>query len=269
MKTLIVIPARYGSTRFPGKPLVLIAGKPMLARVIDIAKAVAEKHAHTEYCVATDDERIGAVCDTWGVRWVMTPADCPTGSDRLYAAVQRLGVEPELVMNLQGDAPLTPPVVLDALMTSFRVSPCEVVTPVVRLAWSELDELRESKTRTPFTGTTAVFDEATGRALWFSKQVLPAIRNESALRAANARSPVYRHLGVYGFSRTALQRFVDLPMGHFEQLEGLEQLRLLEHGIPIRCVPIDLNEVSCMSGIDSPEDIHQAERLLAQREGHT
>jgi len=263
MKTLIVIPARFGSTRLPGKPLALIAGQSLLGRVIDIAHQAAKGDPSIHVVVATDDQRIGDHAASLGADWVMTPESCPTGTDRVFEAAKASGQEADFVVNLQGDAPFTPPDFVAALIDSFRAVPCDAVTPVVNLTWDELDKLRISKQTTPFSGTTAVFDPQTGRAHWFSKNILPAIRKEAKLREASPFSPVWRHVGLYGYSRVMLERFVALPEGTFEKLEGLEQLRVIENGFTLRCVPVSYNGRPAMTGIDAPEDITRAESLLS------
>lgn len=263
MKTLIVIPARYGSTRLPGKPLAMIAGRSLLARVISIASQASQNDPSVQTVVATDDERIATHARECGVACVITPTDCPTGTDRVYQAMKQSTFEADFILNLQGDAPFTPPEFLRALMKSFSHAPCDVVTPVTQLSWNELDTLRENKKTTPFSGTTVAFDEKTGMAHWFSKNIIPAVRKELALRVEAGPSPVWRHIGLYGFSRQMLETFVSLPEGRFEALEGLEQLRILEHGYKIRCVPVTPLGRPSMSGIDSPEDIARGESLIA------
>lgn len=167
------------------------------------------------------------------------------------------------MINLQGDAPLTPPDFIAALIKSYEQAPTDVVTPVTQLTWEQLDNLRKNKETTPFSGTTAVFNESTGKAFWFSKNIIPAMRKEEALREKSPLSPIYRHIGLYGYARDMLRRFNDLPEGTFENLEGLEQLRILENGFDIRCVTVDYRGRPSMSGVDSPEDIARCEKLLA------
>ena len=244
----------------PGKPLAAIAGQSMLSRVHDIALAVASGR-DVGVLVATDDERIGAHCDAIGARWVMTPVDCPTGTDRALAALHAVESDAENVINLQGDAPLTPPDFLTAIIDAFATTSADVITPVVRLDWSALDALRAAKQVTPFSGTTVALG-TDGNALWFSKNIIPAIRNEASLRELSELSPVFRHVGVYGYRRKMLEQFNALPAGHYEQLEGLEQLRVLENGYAIHCVTVDYAGRPSMSGVDSPEDLARAEALL-------
>ncbi|MFN3700184.1 MAG: 3-deoxy-manno-octulosonate cytidylyltransferase [Alphaproteobacteria bacterium] len=264
MKTAIIIPARYGSTRFPGKPLALIGGRSMLSRVVDIARSAARNFEGVSVYVTTDDERIAAHAAKIGADCLMTPPECPSGSDRCLAAAKQLPQMPDFTLNLQGDAPFTPPAALHALLEKFQADPSlEVVTPVHALRWEALDTLRESKKTTPFSGTCAVLGQD-NRAIWFSKNILPAIRKESQMRGESAFSPVYQHIGLYGFSSAALEKFCALPQSHYEQLEGLEQLRLIENGIKITCVPIEIKDGAMPSGIDTPEDLARAEALLSE-----
>lgn len=264
MKTAIVIPARYASTRLPAKPLIMIRGQTLLERVVKLSLAAAAGIDDVSLIVATDDERIAAHCRALGVDYAMTHPDLPTGTDRVADAVKQLAEQPDFILNMQGDAPLTPPDFLRALIESFRETPCDAITPVTQLSWAQLDKLRQNKEATPFSGTTAVFDQSTGKAFWFSKTILPAIRKEEELRQQSDKSPVFRHIGLYGYSRTMLAQYVRLPESPFEKLEGLEQLRLLENHYSLRCVPVDFKGRANMSGVDSPEDIARAEALIDQ-----
>lgn len=264
IKTAIVIPARYASSRLPGKPMAMIAGQTMLQRVVKIAKAAAGNDPDISVVVATDDVRIGQHCKDIGAAFVMTPSDCPSGTDRVAAAVRQMNQPPDFVLNMQGDAPLTPPDFLSAMINSFAAAPCDVVTPVTQLGWEELDKLRENKKTTPFSGTTAAFDPKTGRAFWFSKNIIPAVRQEEKMRKTDELSPIFRHIGIYGYARKMLDTYDTLPEGRFEKLEGLEQLRVIENGYVLRCVPVDYMGRASMSGVDSQEDIARAEELIAR-----
>lgn len=262
MQTAIIIPARWGSTRLPGKPLIKIAGRTMLSRVVAIAKAAAVGATHI--AVATDDDRIIEHCRELDIAAIRTPADCATGTDRVQAAVAQLPTPPDFIVNLQGDAPLTPPDFITALIKRYGGSPADVLTPVVQLRWEELDALRVAKQQTPHSGTVAVFDPQSGKAHWFSKNIIPALRKESVMRTESPVAPVWRHIGLYGYSRAMLARYVTLPAGYYEQLEGLEQLRVLEHGHSMLCVPVEYRGRASMSGVDSPEDVTRAEALIAR-----
>lgn len=263
MRVLLVIPARYGSSRLPGKPLARIAGQTMLSRVYRIARTAAQGRDHTDVVVATDDERIVKHCAEIGAKWVMTSASCPTGTDRALEAVKKLDREYSVIINLQGDAPLTPPDFIREMLRAFEADPTvDVITPAVQLRWEELDRLRAQKQTTPFSGTCVIVNQ-NNDALWFSKHIIPAIRHEAKWRQNEAWSPVFRHIGLYGYSRQMLETYVTLPVGHYEQLEGLEQLRVLEHGYRVRVVKVDYQGRASMSGIDSPEDVKHAEALIA------
>lgn len=265
-RSVIIIPARYGSTRFPGKPLTIIAGKTLLQRVYEVASAAILNVCDVKIFVATDDDRIHAHALELGAEVLMTPEDCKTGSDRALAACSSLESPPEIVVNLQGDAPLTPPHFVTAIINSLINNPeCDVATPVAQLSWEALDDLRESKLQRPFSGTTAIVDEK-NNALWFSKKILPALRQEEKLRQSQKLSPIFRHIGLYGYRFSALQKFVSLPEGNYEALEGLEQLRFLENGLKIKAVKVDYGQFPSMSGVDTLEDAKKAEQLLLQQE---
>ncbi len=263
MKTLIVVPARYGSSRFAGKPLAKIAGRSMVERVAIRAAAAAKALGDADYVVATDDARIADHCAGLGLKAVMTDPALASGSDRALAAAQALNASPDFIINLQGDAPFTPVNYITQLVEALERSQADAATPVIRLDWDALDALRAAKRETPFSGTTCVFAED-HRALWFSKNIIPAIRNEATLRATEDASPVWRHVGLYGFQTGALHRFTALAPSPLELTEGLEQLRLLENGMSIQCVPVAASAIST-SGIDTPEDLDRLEALIAGR----
>ena len=262
MRTLIVVPARYGSTRFPGKPLHMIAGHTLLERVYRIAATVARGSGDVSAVVATDDTHILDHCTAIGAPAVMTDSELPSGTDRALAAARMQDAPPDFVVNLQGDAPFTPPGQVRALISAAEETGAPVVTPVVRLSWEALDTVREQKKAQPFSGTSCVRG-ADGRAFWFSKTVLPAIRKEDALRAAGPVSPVFRHIGLYGYTLAALEMFSSAPVGQYEALEGLEQLRFLENGVAIQTIEVEPTSQS-MWGVDTPEDAAYAEQLIAE-----
>lgn len=263
MKTLIIIPARFASTRLPGKPLAMINGQTMLQRVVRLSQTATQGLQNVSVLVATDDDRITQHCRDIGIDSVMTASNAPSGTDRVAQAVAQMKDKPDFILNMQGDAPFTPPDFLRVMINAFAKMPSDCITPVTQLTWEQLDQLRHHKLTTPFSGTTTVFDEKTGRAFWFSKNIIPAIRNENELRKTSVKSPVFRHIGLYGYSREALEKYMTLPESPFEKLEGLEQLRLLENNFFIRCVPVDFKDRLNMSGIDSPEDIARAEIFIA------
>jgi 3-deoxy-manno-octulosonate cytidylyltransferase (CMP-KDO synthetase) len=255
----IIIPARFASTRFPGKPLALLNGKAMLTHVYENAMRAAKGLDHVTVAVATDDPHIEDHCKANNLHYLMTSPDCHTGSDRVIEAAGQLINKPSFVINMQGDAPFTPPDFIRAMIDEhLQVKDADIITPVTQMTWAQLDKLREDKKTTPFSGTTAVLDKD-HNALWFSKNIIPAIRKENR---AEALSPVYRHIGLYGYRWEALQTYKTLPPSPYEELEGLEQLRALENGLKIRAVIVDYKGRPSMSGIDSPEDLRRAEKLL-------
>lgn len=255
----IIIPARYASTRFPGKPLAMLGGKPILSHVYENAIKAAEGLDNVTVAIATDDERIASLCAETGMHYLKTSPDCHTGTDRVIEAASLLPQTPSFVLNMQGDAPFTPPDFGRAMIDEHLADKdADIITPVTQLSWEALDKLREDKKTTPFSGTTAVLDP-NRNALWFSKNIIPAIRKEDR---SQTLSPVYRHIGLYGYKMNALQKYRTLPPSFYEELEGLEQLRALENGMRIKAVIVDYKGRPSMSGIDSPEDLARAEKLL-------
>ncbi|BBC71549.1 3-deoxy-manno-octulosonate cytidylyltransferase [Altererythrobacter sp. B11] len=259
---LIVVPARYGSTRLPGKPLLPINGRTLLERVTAVARAAAEVAGACEVVVATDDDRIAAHARAIGAEVAMTPAELDSGSSRACAAALDRRHRPDLVINLQGDAPFVPPAVVAALIAELRRGAADVATPVFPLDWARLDRLREHKRGNPFSGTTCIRG-ADGRALWFSKTIIPALRDEAKLRARDPISPVWQHLGLYGYRMAALEWFAAASAGTYEVLEGLEQLRFLEGGKTIATIAVD-PPAHALSGIDTPGDLALAEEVIAR-----
>jgi 3-deoxy-manno-octulosonate cytidylyltransferase (CMP-KDO synthetase) len=238
-----IIPARYGSTRFPGKPLHPIAGKPLIQRVVEQCR---KAKALSEVIVATDDERIRAVASKF-CRVEMTRADHPSGTDRIAeVAARRAG---DAVVNVQGDEPLMDPAVIDAVAGALRDH--EMATAATRLRDpAEYDNPNVVK----------VVVSAAGRALYFSRRTIPFVR-DAAGRSVNeqmAAFPFLKHLGIYGYRREALLRLVGFPVSPLEAAEKLEQLRALEHGIGVGVVEVAYESV----GVDAPADVERVEKLL-------
>lgn len=263
MNIAIIIPARYGSTRFPGKPLADLGGMSMLQHVYKNAQDASEDlDGSCSILVATEDQRIVDHCDKHNMNCVMTSDDCETGTDRVMEAAKQLKSKPDFIINLQGDAPFTYSNIIRAVIDDFIDNPdVDIVTPVVRMSWESLDTLRKNKDVTPFSGTTAILGQDR-KAIWFSKNIIPAIRKENIWRTKMETSPVYRHIGLYGYKSESLEKFAAFEPTIYEQLEGLEQLRALENGLTIRAVIMAENEHPSMSGIDSPEDLERARVLL-------
>jgi len=255
-KALIVIPARMGSTRFPNKPMALIAGKTMIERVWSIGKAVGRA---SEVVIATDDEALREFALGFGAKVLMTSPACPTGTDRVAEASLSFD-EHAIFFSLQGDAVLTPPWVIDAVLQAMLKDPgVQLASPAVRLKGKALSDFIASKRGGSSSGTTVVFDRK-GDALYFSKAVIPYDRNEN-----DPDRPVFRHIGLYAYRMQTLQLLSQLPEGPLEKSEKLEQLRALENGIPIRVVEVDYRGRTHGS-VDRPEDVAFIESVIA-REG--
>ncbi len=250
-----VIPARWGSSRFPGKPLeAKVAGRPLLQRVWALAKAAP---GVAEVLVATDDKRIADFVQGLGGLVVMTDPALRNGTERMRQALERAGYAERPAVNVQGDAVLTPPWVIGALAAVLGGDdPAELATPAARMSPAAYERLAEQKRAGQVGGTTVTFDRQ-GRALYFSKQIIPF------LRSVEEPLPVFRHIGLYGFRPEALARFVALEPGPLERAEGLEQLRALENGMTVRVVEVDYRGRTHWS-IDAPEDVAVAERLIAE-----
>ena len=265
MQTLIVVPARYGSTRFPGKPLAEINGISMVRRTARIAELAAKEIENCSYVIATDDARIEAHCKAHHLQNVMTSSALKTGSDRALAAANALsainGQIYDRIINLQGDAPFTPVSHIVSIAKAMD-NGADVATPYITLSWDALDALREHKVETPFSGTTVIVG-LDNKAIWFSKNIIPAIRNDESLRKEQSLSPINRHVGLYAYQKKALELFTQYKESHYEKLEGLEQLRLLENGMTIECVRVQPPKIAT-SGIDAPSDVLMAEALIAK-----
>lgn len=262
---LIVIPARYASTRLPGKPLVKIAGKEMIRRVADIAESICRHNENCSYVVATDDTRILDFCTGAGIPAVMTAESCRSGTERCWDAVSQQAEPPAFIINLQGDNPLCPPWVIQQLIDAWKAAPADVFTPCIHLDWNEYDRLVESKKTTPYSGTTVLVGKD-GYAMAFSKSTIPAIRKPEKARATLPKSPVRRHVGLYSYTYSALKNYFELPESDYElgAVEGLEQMRFLYNGLRVKMVEVDYRGRKTTSGVDSPEDIERVEAILAE-----
>jgi 3-deoxy-manno-octulosonate cytidylyltransferase (CMP-KDO synthetase) len=235
-----VIPARYGSTRFPGKPLALIAGKPMVEHVW---RRCMESRAFLQVLVATDDERIRETVERFGGTAVMTSPDCATGTDRV-AEVARSRPEVDVWVNVQGDEPLLDPKALQMLAGLFEDPRVQMGTLVRPLEAAEV----------PNPNVVKAVLAVNGDALYFSRAALPFIReagHEGSVRR-------WAHIGLYGYQRETLLKLATLPPTPLEEAEKLEQLRALEHGLRIRCGQVHWNTVA----VDVPEDVARVEAVM-------
>ncbi len=256
----IVIPARYASSRYPGKPLVELTGaqgqaRSLLRRSWDAANAVS---GVSQVVVATDDDRIADHARGFGALVVMTSSDCRNGTERCAEALGALSPLPDIVVNLQGDAPLTPPWFVEALIERLSKDPdAQVATPVLRLDAEGLNGFLDDRAAGRVGGTTAVFDRQ-GRALYFSKEVIPYTGRRFT---EGEQIPAFHHVGVYAYRPDALGAYIGWPEGHLEVWEGLEQLRFMENGIPVACVEVEARGRQFWE-LNNPVDVERIEAIL-------
>ena len=246
MIILGILPARYASTRFPGKPLALIDGKPLIQHVVERCR---QAKSLGEVIVATDDPRIAEVARKF-CRVEMTSDRHPSGTDRIAEVVQRC--ECNAAVNIQGDEPLIEPAVIDAVAAALADS--EMSTAATRIKeHAEYDNPNVVK----------VVVNTAGRALYFSRRTIPFVRDAAGRSGTEqlAAFPFLKHLGIYGYRRETLLRLVALPVSALEQAEKLEQLRALENGIGIAVVQVNYDCV----GVDVPEDVGRVEKILATK----
>lgn len=262
MSVLIVIPARFASTRYPGKPLAELKGatgeaKSLIRRSWEAASDVK---GVDRVVVATDDDRIKTASEAFGAEVVMTSPDCANGTERCAEAFDVLGGGYEIVVNLQGDAPLTPAWFVEDLVEGLRRDPmAEVATPVLRCDGRALNGFLEDRKAGRVGGTTAVFTKDR-HALYFSKEVVPFT---DATFADEDETPVFHHVGVYAYRPSALGAYPRWDAGPLEQLEGLEQLRFMEHGRQVLCVEVEARGRQFWE-LNNPEDVPRIEAMMAQ-----
>ena len=261
MKTLIIIPARYASTRYRGKPLVPLRGaggdaKTLIRRSWDAAMAAGVDRV----VVATDDVRIQSHAQDFGAEVVMTPASCRNGTERCAAAYDALGCGYDIVINLQGDAPLTPAWFIADLVAGLAADPDALVaTPVLPTNGAMLNGLLADRRAGRVGGTTAVFS-ANHHALYFTKEVIP---HTAQTFGDDDATPVYHHVGVYAYRPAALSAYVQWAPSDLEQLEGLEQLRFLDNRVPVLCVKVDAKGQPFWE-LNNPQDVPVIEGMMQQ-----
>ncbi|MEO6091859.1 MAG: manno-octulosonate cytidylyltransferase [Novosphingobium sp.] len=259
----ILIPARFASSRFPGKPLAELRGasgegRSLIRRSWDAAGAI---EGALGCWVATDDERIAEAVRGFGGEVVMTSPECRNGTERCAEAVTALGLDADIVVNLQGDAPLTPGFVVESLIAALRADPgAAMATPGLRCSPSTYRHLLRDAAAGRVGGTTVVAN-ASGRALYFSKRVIPHVPADAEDRG---HEHVSLHLGVYAYRTPALAAYAAMEPSALELTEGLEQLRFLESDHPIRVVPFDPIGWDCIE-LNNPEDVPAIEAVLQQR----
>ncbi|HLZ54965.1 MAG TPA: 3-deoxy-manno-octulosonate cytidylyltransferase [Verrucomicrobiae bacterium] len=244
MNIVGIVPARYASTRFPGKSLALIAGKPLVQHVVERCQ---KAKALSEVIVATDDSRIADVAKKF-CRVEMTRADHPSGTDRIAEVAGRC--QCNAVVNIQGDEPLIDPAVIDAVASALVQNEMSTAAMSIKNP-AEYDNPNVVK----------VVVNAAGRALYFSRRTIPYLREAASpedVRGQLAAFPFLKHLGIYGYRRETLLRLVKFPVSPLENAEKLEQLRALENGIPIAVVKVESDSM----GVDTPEDVKRVETIL-------
>lgn len=256
----IVIPARHGSTRFPGKPLAPLRGvtgiaKSLLQRSWEAASSI---QLANNVVIATDDPRIADIAAGFGAEATLTSTACRNGTERCLEALVTAGLSGQIVVNFQGDAPLTPPLAVEALIEAMLEDPnIDAASPMIRCSPLQLDRLLADARAGQVGGTTVVCDAASD-ALYFSKRVIPYVPERSA------NPPVFLHMGLYAYRRPSLERYGTLEPSALELAEGLEQLRFLDAGIPIRMIEV-ADPPGGLWEVNNPADIVPVEAALAAR----
>ena len=262
LSVIIIIPARYESKRFPGKPLVNLRGskgeqKMLIQRSWEAAKKV---RGVDRVLVSTDDDRIRSAAELFGADVVMTSKSCKNGTERCAEAIQNINEAYDVVVNLQGDAPLTPHWFVEDLIKELNINKqADVVTPVLRCDFDGHKLFVEDRKNGRVGGTTVVFNNK-NKALYFSKEVIPYTTKGYE---RSEFSPVFHHVGVYAYRQNALTEYLSFPEGTLEALEGLEQLRFLENDRHIFCVEVNGKGQSFWE-LNNPEDIIRVESKLLE-----
>ena len=243
MKFIGIIPARYASTRFPGKPLALLGGKPVIQHVYEKVAAVLE----AAY-VATDDERIYDVVKSFGGQVVMTRTDHKSGTDRIEEAIENIGGEWDVVVNVQGDEPFVAKSQLDTICHCFDDPTTQIAT---------LGKPFESMEAVQNPNSPKIVVDNMGLAMYFSRSVIPYVRGKE-MSSWLTHYPFLKHLGIYAYRKDVLRQVTQLPQSSLEIAESLEQLRWLQNGFKIKVGTTDVETV----GIDTPQDLERAEEFL-------
>lgn len=250
MRSIAIIPARYASTRFPAKPLAMLGGKMVIERVYEqVAKAVER------VVVATDDERIFDAVRTFGGEVVMTSTDHRSGTDRCAEAVEKLGYDADIIINVQGDEPFIAPEQIETLIACFKSEQTDIATLVKPFKAEDDIEALENP-----NSPKVVVNEA-NEAIYFSRSVVPYLRGVERNEWLNNHT-FYKHIGIYAFRTEVLKKITRLPQSSLEKAESLEQLRWLENGYKIGIGVTNIETV----GIDTPEDLVRAENLLKEQQ---
>lgn len=243
MKFIAIIPARYSSTRFPGKPLAVLAGKTVIERVYEqVTKVLPEAY------VATDDERIFNAVENFGGKVVMTRADHKSGTDRIEEAAEKIGTDADVIVNIQGDEPFIQPSQIETVCKQFEDPTTQIAT--LGKPFTSMEAVKNPN-------SPKIVTDVNGFALYFSRSVIPYVRGIDETEWLD-HYPFLKHLGIYAYRREVLREVTKLPQSSLEKAESLEQLRWLQNGYRIRVGITNIETV----GIDTPDDLKRAEKFL-------
>ena len=261
MKAVIIIPARYGSTRYPGKPLVPLRTRDGKKSLIQLSWEAANKVSGiSEIYVATDDKRIEEHAVAFGANVIRTSSKCKNGTERCAEAVSNARLEAEIIVNFQGDAPLTPSWFVEEIIASLKADKStDMATPVLRLDRKSYNLFFEDRKSDRVGGTTVVFDKDM-YALYFSKELIPFF--EISKIEQDKPIPCYHHVGVYAYRKNILREYLSWPESNLEKLEGLEQLRFLSENKKVKCVEVS-SRGNVFWELNNPEDVQRIEKVIS------
>ena len=261
MKAVIIIPARYGSTRYPGKPLVPLRTRKGKKSLIQLSWEAANKVSGiSEIYVATDDKRIEEHALAFGAKVIRTSSKCKNGTERCAEAVSNARLEAEIIVNFQGDAPLTPSWFVEEIIASLKADKStDMATPVLRLDRKSYNLFFEDRKSDRVGGTTVVFDKDM-YALYFSKELIPFF--EISKIEQDKPIPCYHHVGVYAYRKNILREYLSWPESNLEKLEGLEQLRFLSENKKVKCVEVS-SRGNVFWELNNPEDVQRIEKVIS------
>ena len=261
MKAVIIIPARYGSTRYPGKPLVPLRTRKGKKSLIQLSWEAANKVSGiSEIYVATDDKRIEEHAVAFGAKVIRTSSKCKNGTERCAEAVSNARLEAEIIVNFQGDAPLTPSWFVEEIIAGLKADKStDMATPVLRLDRKSYNLFFEDRKSDRVGGTTVVFDKDM-YALYFSKELIPFF--EISKIEQDKPIPCYHHVGVYAYRKNILREYLSWPESNLEQLEGLEQLRFLSENKKVKCVEVS-SRGNVFWELNNPEDVQRIEKVIS------
>lgn len=244
MKFIGLIPARYASTRFPGKPLALLGGKPVIQRVYEQVASVLD-----DACVATDDERIFDCVKNFGGKVVMTRTDHKSGTDRIEEAIEKIGGDYDVIVNIQGDEPFIQKSQIETVCRCFDDEKTQIAT--LGKPFTDMDAVANPN-------SPKIVIDNNSFAMYFSRSIIPFVRGKEQAEWLQ-HYPFLKHLGIYAYRRDVLQQITQLPQSSLEIAESLEQLRWLQNGFKIKVGLTDVETV----GIDTPDDLKRAEEFLS------